>query len=70
MDENRNSFIEKMEMRKFLVQFGVLQQLANGENDLDIIVSFFDANRDGRISISEFAETLMMYNNRQQIITK
>lgn len=70
MDENRNSFIEKMEMRKFLVQFGVLQQLPNGENDLDIIISFFDSNRDGRISISEFADTLMMYNNRQHIITK
>lgn len=29
-----------------------------------MIIGYFDRNRDGKISIAEFAETLSEYNNR------
>ncbi|CAD8068862.1 unnamed protein product [Paramecium primaurelia] len=68
MDENRNSFIEANEMKKFLIQFGVHKNLQNGDDDIRQIIGYFDINHDGRISISEFADTLNTYNTRLQII--
>ena len=54
MDQNRNGFIERDELAKFLIGCGV----NFNSNDLTRIVDFFDVNRDRLISIQEFADAL------------
>lgn len=50
IDDNKNSYIEKAELRGFLEQFGVLRRMQN-EAEINQIMDYFDQNKDGRISV-------------------
>lgn len=54
MDINRNGFIEREELGRFLNGCGLNFSPA----DLGRVVDFFDVNRDRLISIQEFADAL------------
>jgi len=47
MDYNKNNYIEREEMRKFLIKCGILID----QKELNIVMDYFDINKDKLISM-------------------
>lgn len=63
MDSNRDGFIQRAEMKRFMRSCGVTL------NDLEMnqVVDNFDRNKDNLISIQEFADALQRENDQKHI---
>jgi Ca2+-binding EF-hand superfamily protein len=54
MDGNRNGYIEREELRKFLMSCGV----AVDSSEMGRIIDYFDKNKDKLISMQEFTDAM------------
>lgn len=64
MDDNRNGFIERGEMKAFLQKC----KLFLDDVDIQRITQFFDTNGDNLISVQEFTEALSQHNKSKKML--